>query len=205
MPSNFVSQIERLVSSIGTANDPLPGQSVASGTGQAQYAGQVGQRVCLGNDDVAIKNSSSPTLYGGIYQYVQFYSGATAKAAQGLIAFWYTDTTYIVTNDETTGVSDIAGICLNAVTAGYYGWVQIAGKATVQFRTTIGAATPAVGDLITAAAAGAGADVATADDLLQSTTMTPLIARHILGIAVTVPVTGFKLSTVRLSFGRYNF
>src|SRR6202167_4186916 len=154
MPSNFVQQIDRIVSKLSNANDPLPGQSVSSGTGAPQYAGQVGCRVCLGNDDIAIVNSSSPTLYGGIYQYVQFKLTATQPAAPGLIAFWGTDTTYIVTNDEPTGVSDIAGICLNAVTKGNYGWIQIAGKASVLFRTTTTKATPAIGDLVVAAAIG---------------------------------------------------
>jgi hypothetical protein len=211
MPSNFVSQIDRIVSKIGNANDPLPGQSVSSGTGAAQYGGQVGARVCLGNDDVQITNSSSPTLYGGIYQYVLFYSGATATPAQGLIAFWRAanDKTYQVTNDEPTGVSDVAGICLNAVSKGSYGWIQIAGKVQVLYRTVVTKVTPAIGDLVLCAAAGAGADVATADILADATNLTSVQARHILGIAVdsvpAVNIAAQTLGNVRLSFGRYNF
>lgn len=203
MPSNFLSQIDRLVSKIGNANDPLPGQSVASGTGAPQYGGQVGARVCLGNDDPAISNSSSPTLYGAIYQYVRFYVSATKASAQGLLAFWQTDTTYIVTNDEPTGVSDIAGVCLNAVTKGNYGWIAIAGKVGGLFRATITKATPAVGDLVVAAAIGS-ATPAVLDVLADATNLTSVQARTIVGIAVTAPVGG-TITPVRLSFGRYNF
>jgi hypothetical protein len=199
-----VQQIDRMVSTLGNANDPLPGQSVASGTGAPQYQGQVGARVCLGNDDPLITRSASPTLFGGIYQYVQFKATSTAVGLVGLIAFWSTDTTYIVVCDEPTGVSDIAGICLTTVTKGNYSWIQIAGKATVQFRATTTKTTPAIGDLVLAAAAGAGADVATADVIADATSLTSVQARHILGIAIAAPVGG-AASTVRLNIGRVNF
>jgi hypothetical protein len=206
-----VQQIDRIVSKIANANDPLPGQSVSSGTGAAQYGGQVGARVCLGNDDVLVTNASSPIIYGGIYQYVQFVSTATAQPSAGLIAFWLAsnDKTYQVTNDEPTGVSDIAGVGLNFVNKGSYGWIQIAGKAQVLYRTVVTKVTPAIGDLVLAAAAGAGADVATADILADATNLTSVQARHILGIAVdSVPpvnIAAKTLGNVRLSFGRYNF
>lgn len=203
MPSNFVQQIDRIVSRIYNANDPLPAQSVASGTGAPQYGGQVGCRVCLGNDDPIVTRSSSPTIYGAIYQYVQFFLTATQASAYGLIAFWQTDTTYIVTNDEPSGVSDIAGVCLNAVTKGNYGWIVTAGKAGVLFRASITKATPAIGDLVLAAAIGSGTP-AVADILADATNLTSVQARHELGIAVTAPVGG-TVTPVRLSFGRYNF
>ena len=205
MPSGFTQQIDRIVSKIGNANDPLPAQSVSSGTGAAQYGGQVGARVCLGNDDSQIANSSSPTLYGGIYQYVQFKATSTAVGLVGLIAFWSTDSTYIVVCDEPSGVSDIAGICLGTVTKSNYAWIQVAGKATVMFRAAITKATPAIGDLVLAAAAGAGADVATADVLADATSITSVQMRHALGIAVVAPVSG-AASAVRLRFlNNWNF
>ena len=205
MPSNFVQQIDRIVSKLSNANDPLPGQSVSSGTGAPQYAGQVGCRVCLGNDDLAIVNSSSPTLYGGIYQYVQFLLTATKASAQGLLAFWSTDTTYIVTNDEPTGNSDIAGVCLNAVSKGNYGWIQIAGKATVQYRAVLTKTTPAVGDLVLDAALSVTPGVV--DILADATNITSVQLRSVIGIVVgTAPAfPGGGLGTVRLRFGSYNF
>jgi hypothetical protein len=145
-------------------------------------------------------------LYGGIYQYVQFSVAATAAAKQGLLAFWSTDTTYIVTNDEPTGVSDIAGICLNAVTKGNYGWIQIAGKAQVQYRASITKVTPALGDLVLAAALGS-VTPGVVDILADATNITSVQARMMLGIVVgTAPVqTAGALGTVRLRFGSYNF
>jgi hypothetical protein len=206
MPNNFVHQIDRIVSKLSNANDPLPGQSVSSGTGAPQYAGQVGCRVCLGNDDPSIANSSSPTLFGGIYQYVQFLLTATKAAAQGLLAFWSTDSTYIVTNDEPTGVSDIAGICLNSVSKGNYGWIQIAGKAQVQYRAVLTKTTPAVGDLVLAAALGS-VTPGVVDILADATNITSVQARMMIGIVVgTAPAfPGGGIGTVRLRFGSYNF
>jgi hypothetical protein len=205
MPSNFVQQIDRIVSKISNANDPLPGQSVSSGTGAPQYGGQVGCRVCLGNDDPAIVNSISPVLYGGIYQYVQFLLTATKAAAQGLLAFWSTDSTYIVTNDEPTGSSDIAGVCLNSVTKGNYGWIQIAGKATVQYRATLTKVTPATGDLVIGAALTVTPGVV--DIIADATNLTSVQARSIVGIVVGSPPAfpGGVLGTVRLRFSSYNF
>jgi hypothetical protein len=206
MPSNFVQQIDRIVSKLSNANDPLPGQSVSSGTGAVQYGGQVGARVCLGNDDIAIVNSSSPTLYGGIYQYVQFFLTATKASVAGLLAFWQTDSTYIVTNDEPTGCSDIAGICLNAVSKGNYGWIQIAGKATVQYRAVLTKTTPAVGDLVIAAALGS-VTPGVVDIIADATNITSVQLRSAIGIVVgTAPAfPGGGLGTVRLRFTSYNF
>ena len=204
MPSNLVSQIAVLLAKFPNSNDVYPGSSYAGPTNQAYYGSQVGARFALGNDDPIITRATSPTLAGGIFQYVLFVSTATAAPKQGLIAFWKTDTTYVVTNDEPTGVSDIAGIDLFAVTKGQYGFIQIDGKANVQFRATTTKTTPAVGDYVTAAAAGAGADVATADVIADATSLTPVIARHFLGIAIAAPVGG-AVSTVRLGFARTNY
>ena len=201
MPSNLVSQIATLVNTIPKTNDPVAGGTY-TGTGAADYPSQVGSRMVLGNDDVQIKNQT--TLFGGEYQYVQMYSSVTSTPAVGLIAFWQSDTSYVVTTDEPTGVSDIAGVLVSAVTKGNYGWVQIEGKVNVAFRATIGKATPAIGDYVTCAALGAGADNAKADVVADSTTYTTVIARHFLGIAVTAPTSGAS-SPVRLSFSRKNF
>jgi hypothetical protein len=204
MPSNLVSQIAYLLAKFPNSNDVYPGSSYAGPTNQAYYGSQVGSRVALGNDDPVIARATSPTLAGGVFQYVQYYVSATAAPKLGLLCFWKTPTTYIVTNDEPTGVSDIAGICLFAVTKGQYGWIQIDGAANVQFRTAITKTTPAIGDLVLAAAAGAGADVATADVLADATSLTSVQARHILGIAVVAPTSG-AYSQVRLSFARVNY
>jgi len=146
-------------------------------------------------------------LFGGCFQYVQFYKTQTATPTVGNIAFWQTDTSYVVTSDEPTGVSDIAGIIVSATTKGNYGFIQIDGKVTVNFRATVTKATPAIGDLVLAAAAGAGVDNAKADVLADATSITSVQFRHVLGIAVVAPVGGTG-TAVRLGAGvgqRMNF
>lgn len=200
MPNNLVSQVEILTRTIPNVNDVYPGTSYAGGTSQSYYGSQVGARFALGNDEPRLPSG----LFGGIFQYVNFYVSQTATPTVGNIAFWKTDSSYVTTSDEPTGVSDIAGIVVSATTKGNYGLIQIDGKVNVNFRATPSKGTPAIGDLVTAAAVGAGADNAKADVLADATTMTPVQVRHILGIAVTAP-TGGAASPVRLSFARTNY
>lgn len=205
MPSNLVSQVDILTASIPKINDAFPGSSYAGPTNQATYGSQVGARFALGNDDPMITRQSA--LFGGMFQYVQFYASQTATPTIGNIAFWQTDTTYVVTSDEPTGVSDIAGILVSAPTKGNYGVIQIDGKVAINFRATITKATPAIGDLVLAAAAGAGVDNAKADVLADATNITSVQFRHVLGIAVVAPVGG-SAKAVRLGAGvgqRMNF
>ena len=196
MPANLVSQIVRTTTALlNDVNDSVIGDSSTAGTGASQFIGQLGQRVALGPDEVRF-DSAIGTLYGGVYQYVRFGVTEAVTPALGLLAFWdgaVADDLYQVTTTEPTGVSDIAGIILNAVTKGNYGFIQTAGKATVKFKGTTTKTTPAVGDLVVAAADA----TATADVLADATALTSVQARHILGIALAAPVGG-AASTVRL-------
>lgn len=203
MPNNLVSQVEILTNLITKVNDAFPGSSYAGPTSQAYYGSQVGSRFALGNDEARLPSA----LAGGLFQYVNLYTSMTATPKVGLIAFWQTDTSYVATFDEPTGVSDIAGILVSATSKGNYGIIQIDGKVKVQFRATITKATPVVGDLVMAAAAGSGADNATADILADATSLTSTQARHILGVAIVSPA-GAAASFVRLGAGvgqRMNF
>lgn len=187
-----------LTGKLNAINDAVAGGSASAGTGAALYASQLGARINLSDAQIAaLTYTTTGTLYGGIYQYVNFLSSATASPIKGLIAFWSTDATFIVTNDEPTGVADWAGIGLNTVTKGNFGWIQTAGKATIKFRAAITKATPAIGDLVICAAAGAGADVATADVLADATALLSTTVRRVLGNAIAAPVSG-TLTTVRL-------
>lgn len=193
MPSNVVSQIHRMVSSqLNAANDVLPGQSVASGTGVAQYGGEPGARIALSPTDVRYA-SATGTLFGGIYQYVKTASGSSANPARGTIAFWdlsVAESIYQVTADAkpTAAIPTlIAGIFLNAITAGNYGFIQIAGRASILFNSTITAA--AAGNPVTAyisPAVASTADVGTA--LAASTAGAIAGVDTLIGIAETLPV-----------------
>lgn len=193
MPNNLVSQVAILTNLITKVNDTFPGSSYAGPTNQAYYGSQVGSRFVLGNDEPRLPSA----LSGGEFQYVNFYTSMAATPKVGLIAFWKTDTSYVATFDEPTGASDMAGVIVSATSKGNYGIIQIDGKVAVQFRATITKATPLIGDLVLAAAAGAGADVATADILADATCLTPVQARHILGVAIASPA-GATASFVRL-------
>lgn len=199
MPDNLLQQITEITTGkMNTVNDPVVGSTVGGPLGGSMRGGVLGNRVCLGPDNIKF-DSVIGTLYGGIYQYVRFASGAAAAAARGLLAFWDTsvgENLYQVTMDEPAGVSLIAGIVLNAVSKGNYGWIQIVGRASVQFRATIGG-TKAVGAVVAAAAQGAGADVATADTLTDASNVTAMLLKRVLGIAETLPADG-AISIVRL-------
>lgn len=200
MPSNLVSQVEFLTNLISKINDAVAGGTY-SGTGAANYGSQVGARWVLGNDEPRLDSA----LAGGAeFQYVQFYKSQTATPVVGQLAFWQNAQSYVVTCDEPTGVSDIGGVVVSATTKGNFGVIVIDGQVNVLFRATITKATPAVGDLVLAAAAGAGVDNGLSDVLIDAATMTPVQIRHVLGVAITAPAGGAK-SAVRLRGLAKNF
>jgi hypothetical protein len=198
MPGPLTSQIGRVTTGLlNTVNDAIPAQTTSSGTGATRYGGQLGQRIALGPDEVKF-DPTIGNLYGGVYQYVRVAAASTALL-RGMILFWdpsVAENLYQVTAVEPTGVSLIAGICLNVITPGNYGFIQIAGRATVKFRAAL-TKVAAVGDLVLAAAAGAGADNATADVLADATGLTSVQVRHLVGIAEEAPTNG-GLKIVRL-------
>lgn len=199
MPAPFVSQIGRVTTGLlNTVNDTLVAQSSNTGTGQSRYNGQLGQRIALGPDEVKY-DSSVGTLYGGVYQYVRFKSGDATVPAVGLLCFWdlaVNEDLYQVTTVEPTGTSRVAGVILNAVTGGNYGWIQVAGKATVKCIATLTAA-GAVGQSVFTGAAGVGTDNAKVDTIAAATAITPLTLARFIGIAETAPSNG-GLCIVRL-------
>jgi hypothetical protein len=109
---------------------------------------QPGDRIVL-DDPTAFALSdtvNAQQLFGGIYQYMQTYVSSTASPAIGTCAFYLaadissTTYTYRVTADAkpTTAIPTfIAGVFINAITKGNYGWIQIAGIVSVLFDSTI--------------------------------------------------------------------
>src|SRR5271154_1552544 len=95
-----------------------------------------GDRIVL--DDVtaaALSSTAIGTLYGGIYEYVATLSSSTAAPARGAAAFYraadlppaFTAPLYQVTadaNPTTTLPTLIAGVFINAITKGNFGWIQ---------------------------------------------------------------------------------
>lgn len=199
--SNGVSnQSPRVTTSyLNDVNDPAPGVPLSSPSGSIvqAYAGQVGGKLFLGAiSAAALSDSAVGTLYGGIYQYVQFKSASTAANARGGLVVWSDRENFIVTPDVTaTTVSLVAGVAINAVTKGQYGFIQIAGKASILFKASTTKTTPAIGDLVIID----GATPSNVGDVLaDATTLTSPLAKTIIGTAIAAPV-GAAISTVALS------
>lgn len=183
-------------SAAGGAIVSLPSGAPAPQSSQTQ----VSDRIVLDTATaLALSDTTVGTLFGGIYMYVATKSNMTATPAVGLLAFWDTsvgDSNYQVTCDESgsQGANLIAGIVINAVTKGNFCWIQIGGKATVKFRAVL-TGTPANGCGVYAAAAGAGASVATADVFAgvagnPTFTQADTLIQRFLGTAEALPVAG---------------
>jgi hypothetical protein len=168
-------------------NDAFIGSTVSTGTGAQPYPGQLGAFMEL-TEAQAANMGSAITLHGGIYQYVQFKSGSTASNAAGQVVFYSSAAdraAYIVTPDVTAPTQGmIAGLTLGAVTKGNYGWIQVGGTANVKYKSSLTAATPAIGDLVIVDQAPSNL----ADDPTQSGNPTYLILKAVLGVAQVAPV-----------------
>lgn len=178
MPSNWTKQLQQ-ISSVGGgflnggAGDDVIGGSL-TGVPSTIYATQglqdiPGDRIIFGMADaLALSKTSVGTLYGGMYQYVTSYVSSTATPTINRALFWRIasgDNTYTVTPDESgaMGADYWAGVSINTLTKGNSWWMQLAGKVKVLFRATVTGVTPAAGNGVYLAAAGAGADVGTFD------------------------------------------
>ena len=159
-----------------------------------------GDRIVL--DDataLALSDTTIGTLYGGIYMYVQAKT-TTLAIALGGIAFWKqadVGTAYIVYGDALPAAatpSFIAGIFINAITSGNYGWVQIAGVASVLFAAAITATT--VGSLVTAKVSATGAE--------NGATVTQETVASQIGVSIqtAAAATVSQVAITRSPFGR---
>ena len=204
MPSGITQLIDRQVNAsmnFGTG-DVLPGQSVASGTGAAQYLGIVGTRLAL--DSQTIKFTAAvATLFGGIYQYV-LHAYTTNQPTRGKFVSWdltAAESVYQVNGDAkpTAAIPTlIAGIVLPAsVVNATYAWMQIAGRASCLFNSTITSA--AAGNGVTAYITPAVASTFDVGTALAATTAGAIAGVDtLIGIAETLPVLSV-ISVVQLN------
>jgi hypothetical protein len=182
--------------------EPITGLELPSGVVLGQYADWTDSEVAR------YTKASVGTLYAGRYQRVQLDPNLDQTASplkHGQLLFWVQGGAqdWIVTNVEPADVSDIAGVYLNSdtggtnpVTSGNYFWMQAfngGGKATILYKTAL-TGVPAAGQAVYAAAAGAGADNATADvlDGAGNPTFTQVadMQNRYLGKALALPVAG---------------
>ena len=216
MPSRIFKQDAPVTTGyINAVNDPVIGMpAVPGGLGISKFAGFLGACLRLNSDQIRYLNSVG-TIYGGCFQYVRF-AAADAAFKQGQVVFWdltAAENTYQVTVNEANagaaGALTVAGIVINptsgpgTITPGNYGWIQWIGRTNVLFRAVLSGPSSA-GVAVFAAAAGAGADNATADvidtaGIETQVDMGQQLERY-LGKAVTAPVGG-ALSLVELALG----
>lgn len=146
-----------------TGGDPAPGLPVSttgvSGSIIQPYAGQVGGKLSLDTlQALGLSNTAIGTLFAGVYMYVQFLATSVASNARGQLVFWSSASTYVVTPDVTAAsASFVAGVTLAAITKGNFGWIQIAGRASVLAKAAL-------------TKAGLAGDIAVVDDVTPSNT-----------------------------------
>ena len=162
-----------------------------------------GDRIVL--DDataLALSDTAVGTLLGGVYMYVQTLSTSTASPARGAIAFFQAadlGSLYRVTADalpSTAVPTYCAGIFINAITKGNYGWIQVAGAASVLFDSASLTAI-AAGNWVTAKVSATTASTADVGAAAGVVTLAAL-----LGVAVGIP-TSAVISTVMLTRGNF--
>ena len=187
---------------LNDVNDQTVGgqiQSVPSNVPATQgQQTQPGDRIIL--DDAAayaLSDTTIGTLYGGIYMYVQSTYVTTAPAV-GQIAFFraadvgnFTPTSPITTpyvadgdaQPTTTLPGYVLGIYINAITKSYYGWIQIAGIASVLFDSTVTATTG--GTLVNASTSAVVPSTAQNGEALTPATVAALIGTSVGTVAAS--------------------
>lgn len=158
---------------------------------------QPGDRIVL--DDataLALSDTAIGTLYGGIYMYLQYKTTTRAAVVGGIAFFKQADvgTAYICYGDAqpaTATPSFIAGIFINALTANNFGWIQIAGVASVLFDSSVTATT--VGSMV---AAKVSSTVASTAD--NAPTVSQQTVADLLGVSIQT-VTASAVTQVALT------
>lgn len=139
----------RLINDVNDASSGGVIVTLPSGAPSPQVSQTIpGDRVVL--DDATallLSDTAVGTLYGGVYMYVGTLSTSTASPARGQVAFWRSNelpngatAAYTCTADaqpSTSVPTYIAGIFINAITKGNFGWIQVAGTSSALFDNTL--------------------------------------------------------------------
>lgn len=185
----FKSDINHIVGNkLNTVSMAYPGEDTPNqDTGTARFSGQKGKYLSLNNKQALnFSDTTIGTLYGGVYQLVQVKSDATLAPAVGLLAFWSDYDDYIVTPDVPTQPGGtVAGVFINAIAKGDYGFIQVAGRASVQVAASV-TETVVIGDTAFAVS-DTGGDV---NNLADSTAVNAGNANDIIGKFLTAPAGG---------------
>ena len=204
---------------LNDVNDTASGGAIVSAPAGVQTvqasATQPGDRIVL--DDataLALSDTSVGTLFGGVYMYVGTLATATASPARGTCAFWRISDlpggatrSYTVSSDvqpNTLLPAYIAGVFINPTTSsgsgvalvkGNFGWIQVAGVASVLYDTSLTA---------TALAATVSSKVSatTASTFDAGVVLTTVTLANVLGVAIGTPVIS-TISSVIITRGNF--
>jgi len=192
---------------LNQVNDSTAGGAVASvpaGAASPQVSQTLpGDRIVV--DDataLALSNVSAVgTLYGGVYMYVQFVTTTRAAVRGGVVFFKTADigVQYVAYGDadpSTAVPTHIAGILISALTNTNYGWIQVAGAASVLFDSASLTAI-ADGNWVTAKVSATTASTADVGAAAGVVTLAAL-----LGVACGAPVSA-TVSVVMLTRGTF--
>lgn len=191
---------------LNDVNDSVAGGAVVtvpSGAPSAQVsATQPGDRIVL--DDataLALSDTTIGTLLGGVYMYVQSTVVTRAVVRGGVAFFKQADlgSAYAVYSDaqpSTSVPTYIAGVYINVITTAYYGWIQVAGAASVLFDSATLTAI-AAGNWVSAKVSATTASTADVGPVAGVVTIAALI-----GVAVGLP-TSAVISTVMITRGNF--
>ena len=136
---------------LNDVNDSVVGGAItALPTTQANQGQQniPGDRIILdAATALALSDTTIGTLYSGVYQYVNVSATHNKTAAvRGCAAFWVPlsstvlESQYLVSIDaqpSTTVPTAFAGVFINVITLGNYGWLQISGLASCLFDSSL--------------------------------------------------------------------
>ncbi len=189
------------LNSVGRKGDPGAGVPVTtanvSGSIVQQYLGMVGGKLTLSQSDAAtLSDTSTGTLYGGIYMYVLFSATSLSTAARGCVVMWTGGATgsllatgpfncTVTPDGTTTNIMFPAGIALNPTTKGNYDFIQVSGVASVKYPSAIGVGTPAIGDAIFISSNILQPQLV---DDREGVTVSTTLLKQFIGVAVVAPV-----------------
>ena len=133
------------------------GDPETENTPSLQYPGQLGMRITVRQPPGGAVGAEAGRSKR--YQLIQTDSTMSVAPFRGAVAWWSDKTKYLVTTSPTAlGRGRIAGVFQNAISAGYYGCVQIEGPATVKFVDAPTAAPTAAGLFVIPSATAGKAD-----------------------------------------------
>lgn len=191
---------------LNDVNDPVSGGvtvSLPAGVQSPQVSQTIpGDRIVL--DDataVGLSDTTVGTLFGGIYMYTGTLSSSAAAPARGAAAFMRAADLpsavtglYQVTADAQPSAAVptlYAGVFINAITKGNFGWIQIGGVISTLFDSAI--TTAAVGNPVTLKTSPLVASTFDVGVPVAATLAGTIAAvDNLVGIAIVIPV----LSTI---------